>query len=196
MNDLGFDISSGDGVIDWQLAYSRGIRFATIRATIGVNAIDERYAANMSGALSVGIKRMPYHWLNPRLDHIAQANWFYNHSQYAELGRMIDLEDSGIYYHGYHGIWAKIKAFCDLAIVDNIYLSPSYCKAYLYDCPQLNQYKLLIANWDVAAPGYCKPIEPTRWTAWQYTGKAYGPYYGIQALDAAMYVWNGQVGTV
>jgi GH25 family lysozyme M1 (1,4-beta-N-acetylmuramidase) len=194
MNDLGFDISSGDGLVDWQLAYQHGIRFATIRATIGVDGIDERYATNMAGALSSGIKRMPYHWLNPRLDTTAQALHFLGHSQSGELGRMIDLEDSGWYYKGYHGIWAAhIQKFIDLAQVETIYLSPSYIKSYLYDVPRINNYQLIIANWDVAAPGYCKPMEPTRWSAWQYTGKAYGPYYGIQALDAALYVWNGRV---
>jgi GH25 family lysozyme M1 (1,4-beta-N-acetylmuramidase) len=192
-NSLGFDISSGDGVIDWQLAASRHIEWATIRATIGIAQLDPRYGANMAGAYAAGIKRLSYHWLNPRLDHVAQANWFYSHSQSAELGRMIDLEDSGLYYRGYHGIWPKIKAFCDIAEVETIYVSPSYVKAYLYDVPQLNEYKIVIANWDVAAPGYAKPLQPTRWQAWQYTGKAYGPYYGIQALDAALYVWNGQV---
>jgi GH25 family lysozyme M1 (1,4-beta-N-acetylmuramidase) len=193
MNDLGFDISSGDGLVDWQLAYSRGIRFATIRATIGVDGIDSRYATNMAGALAAGIKRMPYHWLNPRLDSVLQANWFLGHSLPGELGRMIDLEDSGWYYKGYHGIWPKIVQACTIAQARNIYLSPSYIKAYLYDCPALNAYDILLANWDCAAPGYCKPMEPTRWSAWQYTGKAYGPYYGIQALDAALYVWNGRV---
>ena len=193
MNDLGFDISSGDGVVDWQLAASHDIRFATIRATIGTNAIDPRYGINMAGAQAAGIKRMPYHWLNPRLDHIAQAHWFADHAQTAELGLMVDLEDSGLYYKGYHGIWSKIKAFCDIANVNNIYVSPSYIKSYLYDCPDLNKYNILIANWDCAAPGYARPMETTRWWAWQYTGKAYGPYYGIQALDAALYVANGEV---
>jgi len=88
---------------------------------------------------------------------------------------------------------AKIKLFCDVAEVETIYLSPSYVKAYLYDVPQLNEYRIVLANWDVAAPGYAKPLQPTRWTAWQYTGKAYGPYYGIQALDAALYVYNGEL---
>jgi GH25 family lysozyme M1 (1,4-beta-N-acetylmuramidase) len=192
-NSLGFDISSGDGVIDWPLAYSRGIRWATIRATIGIDGIDSRYGVNMAGAYAAGIKRMPYHWLNPRLDHVAQANWFYAHSQDAELGRMIDLEDSGWYYNGYHGIWPKIKQACELAHTSNIYVSPSYIKAYLYDCPDLNYYSILLANWDCAAPGYCKPFIPMSWCAWQYTGKAYGPYYGIQALDAALYIWQGEV---
>ena len=193
VNSLGFDISSGDGLVDWTLAASHGIEFATIRATIGINGIDDRYYQNMAGAYSAGIKRMPYHWLNPRLDHIAQANWFYSHSQDAELGRMIDLEDSGYYYKGYHGIWPKVKAFCDIAHIYAIYVSPSYIKSYLYDCPDLNNYHILIANWDCAAPGYCKPFIPMSWRAWQYTGQAYGPFYGIQALDAALYVWQGEV---
>ena len=193
VNSLGVDISSGDGIINWQLAASRGIRWATIRATLGVNAIDDRYGANMAGAYAAGIKRMPYHWFNPKLDHIAQANWFYNHSSYAELGRMVDLEDSGLYYRGYHGIWPKIKSFCALALVETIYVSPSYIKAYLYDCPDLNDYHILIANWDCATPGYCKPLIPLSWCGWQYTGNAYGPYYGIQALDAALYIWQGYI---
>lgn len=193
MNSLGFDISSGDGVIDWQLAASRHIKFATIRATIGVDKPDERYGANMAGAFAAGIKRMSYHWLNPRLDTLAQANWFAGHSQYGELGRMVDLEDSGLYYRGYHGIWPKIKLFCDIAQIETIYASPDYINSYLYDCPQINQYKLIIANWEVSAPKYIRAVETTRWTAFQYTGKGYGNYYGIQAKDAALYVWNGEL---
>lgn len=131
--------------------------------------------------------------LRPRLDTLAQANWFFAHSNYGELGRMIDLEDSGLYYRGYHGIWPKIKLFCDIAQVETIYASPDYINSCLYDCPQINQYKLIIANWEVSAPKYMRAVETTRWTAFQYTGKGYGNYYGIQAKDAALYVWNGEL---
>lgn len=191
-NSLGFDISSGDGFIDWPLAASRGIRFATIRATWGLDGLDSRYLANLNGALAAGIKPISYAWFVPRKNTIAQAYWFTSHALPSELGYMIDLEDT-TWVKGYHGIWPEIKKWMTATGARKIYASPSYIKSYLYDCPDINDYELIIANWDVAAPGYAKPVQPTRWWAWQYTGKAYGPYYGLQAKEAALYVYNGEL---
>jgi len=191
MNALGFDISSGDGVIDWQLAASHGIEWATIRATWGVDGLDLNYNANFNAALSVGIKPISYAWFVPRVDAIAQAHWFTTHALPSELGWMIDLEDSGWRYKAYHGIWAEIKKWMNATGARKQYTSPDYIGRYLYDCPEINQYEILLANWDLGAPRYIRPLETTRWWAWQMTGKAPAPYYGItQCHDCSLYVMN------
>lgn len=200
MKALGMDTSSGDGVIDWQLACTHGIRFATIRASWGLDGVDANYATNMTHAYQAHIYRSPYHWFVPRKDAVAQARWFVNHSSMGELPHMVDLEDNpktGVY--GYHGIWTEIKKFLDQVqamILERcwIYLSPSYVSNYLYDCPWLNEYPIVIAHWQAAAPKFTQPLETGRWIAWQFTGNAPAPYYGItQCREAALYIYNGEL---
>lgn len=196
MNSLGIDASSGDGVIDWAIAASHGIQFATIRATWNNCYADANYAVNMTHAYQNGISRAPYHWFVPKVDAVSQARWFVNHSSTSELPRMVDLEDTP-YIKGYHGIWAEIQKFLDQVEAMTtqkcwIYLSPSYVSSYLYDCPQINEYPIVVAHWDTNAPKFTRPLETCRWVVWQFTGTAIAPYYGItQCKEAALYVYNG-----
>ena len=193
-NSLGFDVSSyelHDGV-DWQLAKSRGVEWATMRVSWNVAGVDDCYVDNMEDSRGI-IKRLSYHWFVPHVDAIRQADNFNAHYITSELGKMVDLEDTAT-VKGYHGIWPEIVKFCNRAGVDALYLSPAYIQAYLYDVPEINRFRLLIANWRVPVPGWVIPMEPGRWTAWQWTGNANGKYYGFKyAKEAAMYNWNGQV---
>lgn len=197
MNSLGIDISSYDGVIDWPTVASRGIKWATIRASWNKNGADNNYSINMQGARSNLIKAVSYHWYVPRVDPIAQANWFVDHSGTVELPRMIDLEDT-TFIKAYRGIATELRRFLDQVCARTnercmIYTSPSYINNYLTGSTWLSEYPLIIAHWDVAYPSY-KLWQRTNWRAWQYTGKGDAKYYGIpQCTDCSLYVWNGHV---
>jgi len=193
MKPLGLDASQGDGTIDWKIAAQHGISFATIRASWGTTGVDTRFGYNMTHAKDEMIQRSPYHWFVPRLDTLAQVNWFVAHSFTAELPRMLDLEDSAPYY-GYIGIGAEVEKFGAELLrktgeVMWIYTSPSYINAYLRGCTYLCKYPLVIAHWEAAAPSVPLPWNRGRWTAWQFTGKGDAPYYGItQCHDCSLYV--------
>jgi lysozyme len=192
MNQLGIDASEGDGVITWKTAALHGIKFATIRATWGVDGWDKKYAVNMAGAKLEMIARSPYHWFVPRVNTIAQVNWFIAHSQTAELPRMLDLEDYSGHY-GYIGIGSEIDKFGvelqrQTGEVMWIYTSPSYINNYLKGCTYLSRYPLVIAHWEAAAPSVPLPWNRSMWRAWQFTGKGDAPYYGItQCHDCSLY---------
>jgi len=198
MNSLGIDASSYDGVINWQTTASRGVSFATIRATWNNKYKDGKYQQNLVDAQANHINVIPYHWFVPYVDPIAQANWFLAHSDDTGFYRMVDLEDTRTVF-AYHGIGKEILKFLEtFHSVTNqdcaLYTSPAYIKAYLYDCIELVNYPLLIAHWDAAAPLVPRPFIPNNWLAWQFTAKANAPYYGIgECKQASLYVWNGAI---
>jgi GH25 family lysozyme M1 (1,4-beta-N-acetylmuramidase) len=198
-NALGIDASDYDGVINWKLTASRKVQFATIRATWGTTGIDTRHTINMTQARDADIKRSPYHWFDNKIrDGKAQAEHFLRHFIPGEIVPTVDLENYRL-NRGYLGIGfevlkylAEIKRVCNQTGI--IYTSPSYIKSYLYNCPALVEYPLIVANWDADAPGIPRPFIPTNWCAWQYTGKGDGPYYGFsQVHDVSLYVWNGPI---
>lgn len=64
-SDLGVDVSSHQGAIDWQAVASDGIDFAIIRLgnrgyTEGSLYVDERFAQNIDGAAAAGLKTGVY----------------------------------------------------------------------------------------------------------------------------------------
>lgn len=61
----GFDISSIQGIIDWQLIVSAGYQFVIIRCYVGNNGMDSLYATNVAGAKAAGLKVMAYNFVFP-----------------------------------------------------------------------------------------------------------------------------------
>jgi lysozyme len=61
----GIDVSSEQGVIDWQLVAGAGIKFALIKCGNGNDGIDEQFAANVAGAKAYGITVGCYQFLFP-----------------------------------------------------------------------------------------------------------------------------------
>jgi hypothetical protein len=61
----GPDVSTGSGEVDWNAVAAAGHAFAFIKATSGVNAVDDRFATNWQGAGAAGLRRAPYHVAAP-----------------------------------------------------------------------------------------------------------------------------------
>jgi len=64
----GIDVSKGSGVINWRTVYSKGIRFAYIRATYGASGryfADPKFKPNLKGAIQAGMVRGAYHYARP-----------------------------------------------------------------------------------------------------------------------------------
>lgn len=198
-NSLGIDASEMDGVINWNTTASRGIQFATIRATWSFNKQDSKFVLNTTEAQANAIRVIPYHWYVPRINPLAQASNFCATIEGSQpLYCMVDLEDTR-YVKAYVGIANEIISFCENVMLFTgqrpiLYASPNYIKSYLTKYIELISYPLVIAHWDTPAPLIPRPFIPTNYLAWQFTAKANAPYYGItQCKQASLYVWNGEL---
>lgn len=70
----GIDVSSFQGVIDWNKVKASGIEFAIIRCGWGMNNIDKYAVKNIEGALSVGIKIGCYWFIYGRTQAQCELN--------------------------------------------------------------------------------------------------------------------------
>jgi GH25 family lysozyme M1 (1,4-beta-N-acetylmuramidase) len=61
----GPDVSTDNGEVDWNAVAAAGHAFAFIKATSGVNAVDDRFATNWQGAGAAGLRRAAYHVAAP-----------------------------------------------------------------------------------------------------------------------------------
>jgi GH25 family lysozyme M1 (1,4-beta-N-acetylmuramidase) len=191
---LGFDKSSYDGTVNWQLARSRGITHATMRATSELLE-DRLYKSEYVKAIAAGVIIIPYHYYIPRhFKPQAQAQAFLNVIQGNATRAMIDLEDYQT-TRGYKGIAsAELKPWLDAVEQATskkpfIYTSPSYAKDYLTLETWLSEYPLIIANYQVAAPVIPCPWTPINLAGWQFVNGADAKYYGFeQAKGCALQV--------
>lgn len=72
----GMDVSHYDGTIDWAKAKASGIEFAFIKATQNTTFVDPEFATNWKGAGAAGVIRGAYHFFQPEVDAVAQADFF------------------------------------------------------------------------------------------------------------------------
>ena len=76
----GMDVSSYQGNVDWTTAYSKGARFAYIKATEGTYYQNSYFAQQYNGSYNVGMIRGSYHFANPSDSSGAtQAQYFVAH---------------------------------------------------------------------------------------------------------------------
>jgi lysozyme len=94
----GVDVYDGQGTIDWTKVKAAGRDFAFIKATQGDYNTQKTFAANWSGTKAAGIFRSPYHFFDPTIDGVAQANHFLTvlsgqgGLQPGDLPPMLDIE--------------------------------------------------------------------------------------------------------
>uniref|UniRef100_A0A6H1ZAW1 Putative glycoside hydrolase n=1 Tax=viral metagenome TaxID=1070528 RepID=A0A6H1ZAW1_9ZZZZ len=201
MNSLGLDVSGLDtkpeAPINWYTASLRGVSWATIRKSSGLNQ-DPMFSLNTKSAQKQGVLAMPYHYYIPKTDWKKQADAFLD-GAYGDLPACLDLENYRL-IRAYRGIWkAEVKPWLDYVwertqVQPCIYTAPGYIAAYLQRDADASQYPLIVANYNVSAPYIPKPFIPGNWMAWQFRGLDDGKYYGFTgALSCALYIWNGDV---
>lgn len=194
MNNLtGIDVSHWQGTINWSTAAAAGCQFAIIKSTQGKTIFDSQFNANWAGAKANGIPRGAYHWFEPELDPLDQANWFWSHvGQMGELPLVLDVEDG---YNIPADYAARLKQCID-RLVDlsgykpMIYTRASYWKLYLGKAMVwADQYPLWVAHYkEYAGPLVCLPWTPESWSVWQFTSHGTGPKYGTVSLNVDMNV--------
>lgn len=93
----GIDISSHNGIIDFNKVAASGIEFAFIKATEGGDFKDKNFRTNFNRAKSAGLKTGVYHFFRFDRDGVEQAINLLRTvgSRKPELGIVIDVEKNG-----------------------------------------------------------------------------------------------------
>lgn len=116
----GIDISHYNGNINWAKVAASSVKFTGIKASDGLSDPDKMFVQNMAGAKGVGLLRMPYHFLRPYSDAVAQAQVFCKilGSDPGELPTMVDVEEAPV--TGESDTWTRLTSqAARLAIVTN-----------------------------------------------------------------------------
>jgi MYXO-CTERM domain-containing protein len=72
----GLDVSAGQGTIDWVKVKASGREFAMIKATQGDYYTSSHWQDHWDGAKAAGLLRSAYHFFDPSVDAVAQAQHF------------------------------------------------------------------------------------------------------------------------
>ncbi len=161
----GIDVSTWNGVIDWKAVKKAGIQFAVVRAGFGnaTSQKDNKFVANMNGALNAGIPVGVYWFsyarsveearveakacleiIKPYQSRITYPVFFdfeYDSEEYAEdAGAMVDARY----------VTDVTKAFCeeiaDAGYMAGYYTNQDYYKNKLYP-KELEAYELWLADY-------------------------------------------------
>ena len=72
----GIDVSSYQGIIDWNQVHGAGYAWAYAKATEGTGYRDPTFPGNWSGMQSAGLSRGAYHFFHPGDDGTTQADYY------------------------------------------------------------------------------------------------------------------------
>jgi lysozyme len=166
----GVDVSHYDGDIAWAKLRTSGLAFVFIKATDGVDIVDDKFAQNWAGASQAGLAKGAYHFYDFCESGGAQADLFTKTvpADATTLPPTIDLEQSkecrkmpakAAFRKSLAAFVAKVRAKYHrdplLYINDSIYAK--------YFAGENDSYKIWIA--DVR---HTTPDLPTSWAFWQY----------------------------
>ena len=198
----GVDVSDAEGSVDWAAAKGGGIGFAYVKATQGTTFEASTFATNWAGTKAAGIRRGAYHFFNPTLDGVAQADWFLSKVGTLEPGDLppaLDIEcpDGDSACLGYAGGSGDAPASAiaqrahDFVVTVQqatgrtpvIYTFVSYFSSNAIDTSGVADDVLWIANYGVSCPTIPSPWSASRF--WQYTYDATVP--GIGSVDGDVF---------
>lgn len=169
----GFDVSSKNGVIDWEtVVASSDMEFVMLRTGEGqAPDVDAQFEANYEGARAAGLKVGAYHVCCVRTPEAAvrEAEYCLEILDGRDLDYPVayDIEKAGCFADGKGNATAIAKAFCeviaDAGYTPMVYSSASYLKEF-FDWSELDGYKVWAAYY-----GESKPQLPVKADIWQYT---------------------------
>lgn len=171
---VGVDLSGYQPIVDWEKVVASGPAFAFIKATEGTTLLDHAFANHWSQARQANLLRGAYHFFRPRLDAMAQANFFLAQlgDDPGELPPVLDVEaaDRVTASEVVAGVRVWIDAVARALGRAVIYTSPSFWHA-LPAAPDLaSNADLWVADWAAHEPTSFDGWP--RWTFWQFTNKA------------------------
>ncbi len=173
----GVDVTSYNGVVDWNQVESSGVSFALVRAADGLYA-DPNFANNYAGAKAANLIRGAYQFFRPEQDPVAQANLLLQAIGTlgpGDLPPTLDVEvtegvGSATIVYGVQ-TWAnKVQMATGRAPI--IYTTSSFWASIGYP-KGFASSRLWIASWGVTCPDVPSPWYA--WVFWQYTDSATVP---------------------
>ena len=181
MRTLGVDVSHWEGRIDWQLA--RGsIRFAYFKCTDGFQYVDDEFQANLEGCREAGIAHAPYHYFQPALDPIAQAEHFVRTAGKGFKKYIVDVEQPEHVQNPGNKLLAFLTRVEKMtASRPAIYTSAGYWNEFVHPKPDwTSKYELIAAHYTIEH----QPQLPSgwkEWRIWQFSDDWYFPGCSEQA---------------
>ncbi|NLI37112.1 MAG: glycoside hydrolase family 25 protein [Bacteroidales bacterium] len=190
----GIDISHYQGNINWgKVAKNRytdiPLQFVFIKATDGNDIVDESYFRNMAQARKYGFIVSAYHYYEPQIDPLQQADFFIHTVKLkkGDLPPVLDVEKSGhlvkAVFQNDVKQWLK-RVESRYGVKPILYTSYKFKLDYLDD-DFFNRYPYWIAHYYVSSIAY-----KGKWSFWQYTDVGYVP--GISG-DVDLNVFNGSM---
>jgi lysozyme len=177
--------------IDWSKVRAAGVKFATVKATRGVNIIDLYLKTDLEAAQAAGLAVAPYHFYTGTEPNTgtAQADWFiaavtktgYTGHRPGDLPPVFDFErvDAGPNKGKCppRGSVDDVKAWLDkVAAAFNrqpiIYTQKTFLDECMGSTTAFAKYKLQLADWRPSITEPALPNGSTTWTIWQYTDDA------------------------
>jgi lysozyme len=165
---VGIDVSHFQGKVDWKKVADDGVNFVFIKASQGRHTVDPQYRRNWRETAAHGLPRGVYHYLDPSIDPLLQAEHF-SHTTGGEFGSfppVIDIEA----FEGRDAAKVRqvLRRFVEeiknkFACKPIIYTSPDFWDE-LHDS-EFGSYQLWLADYGK------KPKLPdgwSQWTIWQY----------------------------
>ena len=175
----GIDVSRYQQKIDWpKVAVSK--TFVFIKATEGTNLADSAFDSYWASAKAAGLLRGAYHYFHPKLDPIAQAEFFLSKTTNAELPPVLDIEA----LDGATGAQLIESATRWLEHVTAQTRRPLIytCPGFWNNLPRSHISELAdlwVAEWDTETNAPANLIDWPGWSFWQYTSTGSVP--GIPA---------------
>lgn len=169
MRTFGIDVSHWEGSVDWHAA-AAAIGFAYFKCTDGIKYVDLQFANNQHGCSQAGIPHAPYHYFQPSLDPISQADFFIDTAGKNFKHYILDVEAN----ERHPQITARLHACLDrieklTGTRPAIYTSAGYWNDYIQPKPTwAYTYDLVVAHY-TAAHTPLLPIGWNRYTIWQFS---------------------------
>ena len=192
----GVDVSSHQGMIDWEDLSSQSVDFAYIKATEGSNFADECFRRNFDGAMKSGVAAGAYHFFSYDSAGAQQAQNFIANVPVTEgmLPPAADVEFYGKYESAPPEREQVRRELSDFlyAIEEHYGVRPviyATMRSYeLYIKDDFSDYPLWIR--DV----YFTPSESIDWQFWQYSDKGrLTGYIGEEKyIDLNVYAGSGE----
>ena len=183
MTILIVDVSHWQGTMNWDVAKSKGVKGAIIKASEGTTWRDDQFKRNVAECKRLGIAWGAYHYFYPTLNALDQAKNFIDAMMGCapDLGIWGDFEQpaTGLDVQALaHGFMDEIKKYYSAGI----YTSPGYAKYTMNSASWMKEFPLWIAHYgytddfgvyhDVTAPTI--PLPWTECVIWQYSSKGTG----------------------
>ena len=107
----GIDVSSHQGIVNWDAVLKTGRSFAFVRATLGTHSADSQFAGNWARVSAAGLTRGAYHFFWPLASATEQADHFIEtvgNLLPGDLPPALDLEEAVLQQNPQQDVWTTI----------------------------------------------------------------------------------------